>query len=95
MTGAPQRSKALAFGLGMLRCRWFLFVPLELLNALSKLLRIQPDHVRGLSFKGDLLAATGKTAEAFALYQKAIDAYEKKYHRSNRPPSLSLKICIG
>src|SRR5713226_285518 len=58
----------------------------QAVGAINEVLKAQPNHIRGLAFKGDLLAADGKTDEAISLYQQALKEYEKKYPKSKQPP---------
>lgn len=56
------------------------------MKAIDEILKLQSNNIRGLAFKADLLVAQDKKAEAFSLYQQALDEYGKKYPNSKQPP---------
>jgi hypothetical protein len=57
----------------------------------DELLKKQPDNLGGLQLKGDLLARDGKTEEALAAYDRALEVFLKKYGTKEGPPRDLLK----
>jgi hypothetical protein len=58
---------------------------------IDELLARQPKSVDGLTWKGDLLAAAGKTDEAFDAYDRAVNAYVERNPDAAEPPVLLLR----